>query len=253
MMKYAILAVIVALAVGTIYVMQQKATQPVVEQATRESVTPRSGGNSGQAVSYAGEVLETMDAGGYTYVHVNTGTEKIWAAGPQTVIKVGDKVNFVGGMEMRGFRSETLDRNFDSIQFVPAINTGENTAVVPEGHPQIQSSPDASEMDFSGVQVPDGGKSIAQVYEQRASLVGKEVTIRGKVVKFTAGVMGKNWIHLMDGTGNAGANDLTVTTDGVVTIGDVITIRGQVGTDKDFGYGYKYDVIVENAVVTVDT
>jgi hypothetical protein len=65
--------------------------------------------------------------------------------------------------------------------------------------------------------------------------------------------MGKNWIHLKDGTGSAGTDDLTVTTDGVARLGDVITVRGQISTDKDFGFGYEYDVIVENADVTLDT
>ena len=254
MLKYAILVIILAGTVGTIYVMRQQASKPAVEQTTSENISPHGGENGGQTTALEGEVIETMNAGGYTYVHVNTGTEKIWAAGPEIVVKVGDKVSFVAGMEMHDFRSETINRTFESIQFVSAINTGENTARTPEGHPPItKSSPNPVDTNFSDVHVPDGGKSIAQVYAQRDALVGKKVIVQGKVVKFTAGVMGKNWIHLMDGTGSAGTDDLTVTTDAVVKVGDVITIQGQIDTDKDFGGRYKYDVIVENAVVTVDT
>jgi len=253
MLKYGILVIIAAVAIGTIYVMRQQDTKMPVEQTMSEKSSPRRGEDGRPATAVEGKVLETMNAGGYTYVQVDTGKEKIWAAGPQTVVKVGDKVSFIAGMEMHDFRSETIDRTFESIQFVSAINTGESAALTPPEHPPIAKSSPPADADFSDVHVPDGGKSIAQVYAQRAALVGKEVVVRGKVVKFTGGVMGKNWIHLMDGTGSAGTNDLTVTTDAVAQVGDVVTIQGQIGTDKDFGYGYKYDVIVENAVVTVDT
>jgi hypothetical protein len=72
------------------------------------------------------------------------------------------------------------------------------------------------------------------------------------VVKFSQQIMGKNWIHLQDGTGAAGTNDLTVTTDGTANTGDTVVVTGVVTTDKDFGYGYKYDVILENATVTIE-
>ena len=251
MLKYVILIIVVGMAV-TMYVAQRQATKPPVEQTISESLSPHAGEVGGQAI--AGEVIETMNAGGYTYVHVNTGKEKVWAAGPQTEVKVGDKVSFVAGMEMPDFKSESLDRTFKRIQFVSAINIGESTSPTLEGHPPItKTAPDLGDTDFSDVHVPGGGKSIADVYAQRDALAGKEVTVRGKVVKFTAGVMGKNWIHLMDGTGGDGTDDLTVTTDAVARVGDVVTVQGQIGTDKDFGFGYKYDVIVENAVITVDT
>jgi len=72
------------------------------------------------------------------------------------------------------------------------------------------------------------------------------------VVKFSPEIMGKNWIHLQDGTGVSGANDLTVTTSATAQTGDTVTISGVLVTDKDFGYGYSYDVIVEDAEVVVE-
>ena len=76
--------------------------------------------------------------------------------------------------------------------------------------------------------------------------------VRGKVVKFTPEIMGKNWIHLQDGTGAAGTNDLTVTTSAMAKKGDTVVISGALVIDKDFGYGYAYDVIIEDADVTVE-
>ena len=76
--------------------------------------------------------------------------------------------------------------------------------------------------------------------------------MRGKVVKFSPEIMGKNWIHLQDGTGKEGTNDLTVTTKMMAKVGDTVVISGAVATDKDFGYGYKYGVIIEDADVKVE-
>jgi hypothetical protein len=93
-------------------------------------------------------------------------------------------------------------------------------------------------------------RTIAEVYAQKAALKEKPVAVRGKVVKFNEGIMGRNWVHLRDGTGKQGTNDLTVTTNDKASVGDVVTAKGTVRTDKDFGAGYAYPVIVEDASVT---
>lgn len=130
---------------------------------------------------------------------------------------------------------------------------GEGTAELPVGHPTVGTGDVGSEsFDFTGIEVPSGGKNVATLYAEKSSLAGKEVVVRGKVVKFTPGVMKKNWIHLRDGTGEEGANDLTVTTNAVVSLGDVVVARGVMNIDKDFGFGYKYEIIVEDAEVTVE-
>lgn len=200
--------------------------------------------------TYSGRVIETMDAGGYTYVRVDGGHEKVWAAGPLTEVEVGDEVSFLLGMEMTDFTSETLDRKFDSIYFVPAINPG--IAGGPPPSPHARVSVPVHEMDYTGIDVPSDGIRIDAVYDKKDNLGGKEVVVRGKVVKFTPGVMDKNWIHLRDGSGADGTNDLAVTTNESVRVGDIIVVRGTLGVDKDFGFGYSYQVIVENATVMVE-
>jgi DNA/RNA endonuclease YhcR with UshA esterase domain len=102
------------------------------------------------------------------------------------------------------------------------------------------------------IPVAEGGVTVADVYARRADLAGQTVKVRGKVVKATAGVMGANWYHIQDGTGAPGANDLTVTTAGTAKVGDVVVIAGTVATDKDFGMGYTYEVIVEKATLTAE-
>jgi hypothetical protein len=217
--------------------------------------TPMAGSAGGGAVpgGITGEVMETMNAGGYTYVRVKSGREEVWAAGPETPVTVGNVVAMSSGMRMENFKSESLNRSFDAVYFVPEIHVGSTGAVpgsqkMPANHPPRQSV--APEMDLSGIEVPDGGTNIAGLYADKSGLEGKKVLVRGKVVKFTPGVMGKNWIHLRDGTGEEGSNDLTVTTDATVAVGDLVTAQGTVVLDKDFGYGYKYVVLIEDAEVT---
>jgi hypothetical protein len=94
-----------------------------------------------------------------------------------------------------------------------------------------------------------GGKTVADVFASKNALAGKPVVVRGKVVKVNNGILGRNWVHLQDGTGTAGTNDLMVTTSATVARGDIVTVHGNVATNKDFGAGYSYAVLVEDATI----
>jgi hypothetical protein len=93
--------------------------------------------------------------------------------------------------------------------------------------------------------------SIADVWAQRKALDGKDVTVRGKAVKVNNQILGRNWIHLQDGSGSAAdrTHDLTITTDAAVKVGDIITVTGVLAIGRDIGAGYAYDAIVEKARV----
>jgi hypothetical protein len=249
---FVIVAVVVVITAALYFYGRSEERQkaPGLEHAT---TTPGSAGGAVAPGGISGEVVETMDAGGYTYVRVKSGRDEVWAAGPETPVSVGDAVAMPAGMKMENFKSESLDRSFDAVYFVSEIRVGAEasaggTRQMPPNHPPMQSVPEG--MDLSGIEVPDGGTSIANLYSGRDDLEGKQVRVRGKVVKFTPSVMGKNWIHLRDGTGEEGTNDVTVTTDATVAVGDVVTAQGTVVLDKDFGYGYKYVVLVEDAKIT---
>ena len=206
----------------------------------------------------SGKVLETMDAAGYTYVQVDTGTEQFWAAAPQFAVKVGDEVVVPEGMPMENYHSNTLDRSFDMVYFVPGVLLGGAASLAgetPAGHPPMnggQADVKAANVDFSGITVAEGGQTVADIFAKKSELAGKPVKVRGKVVKFSPQIMGTNWIHVQDGTGEAGSNDLTVTSSATVKMGDTVVISGVLVADKDFGFGYAYNVIVENAEVTVE-
>jgi hypothetical protein len=93
--------------------------------------------------------------------------------------------------------------------------------------------------------------TVSETYEKAGKLDKKTVVVRGKVVKVSKGIMGKNWVHLRDGSGDPGkgTNNLVVTTKDAPKVGDVVTAKGTLYKDKDFGSGYKYQVIVEEATV----
>jgi hypothetical protein len=130
----------------------------------------------------------------------------------------------------------------------PAMGGGSKPAM-PANHPAIGGEKAAP---VTGIKKADGGQTIAEVYASKDKLAGKPVKIRGQVVKYNAEIMERNWIHIQDGTGAAGSNDLLVTTNDKAKVGDTILITGTLAKDKDFGHNYKYAVLVENAKVTVE-
>jgi len=220
------------------------------------AVAPASRPVASAANVLTGSVIETLDAPGYTYVHVKTASGDEWAAVPATQIKKGSTVNVAVQMPMENFESKTLKRKFDRVLFGTIVADGGSASpAMPPGHPNLppQMTSAAAAVDPGDVNVAkaDGGKKIAEVWAQKATLKDAPVVVRGKVVKFLPSIMGKNWMHLRDGSGSpkAGDNDLTVTTSDTVKVGDIVTVKGTLHTDKDFGAGYSYAVIIEDASV----
>jgi hypothetical protein len=122
---------------------------------------------------------------------------------------------------------------------------------LPENHPVAKPS---AEVDLAGIAKPEGGKTVAEIYAEKDALANQRVTLRGKVVKANRGVMNQDWLHVRDGSGSEGSNDLTVTsTSAPANVGDTVLVTGTVVTNKDFGMGYQYPVLVEQAEVKVET
>ncbi len=216
--------------------------------------------NAAAAKMVTGEVLETMNASNYTYMRLKTPQGEVWAATGQFDVKVGDKIVGSFETEMRDFHSPTLNRDFPVIDFLSHVRL--------EGQPEGQAAAQGeappmavghgaggmltpSSMKVDPIAPPAGGSSIADVWAKRASLAGRMVTVRGKVVKYNGGILGRNWIHLQDGSGSAasGTNDMAVTTSAPANLGDVITVTGKLALDKDIGAGYVYKVLIEDATI----
>jgi hypothetical protein len=218
----------------------------------RMQSTGMSAGESG----FSGIVAENINTAGYTYVLVDTGKGKVWTVAPQIAVKKGDTVIVSGLMPMPNYKSKTLNRTFDFVYFAGSIvHKGAspiNPATAASHGMNAKTAVPMAKMDFTGIKKPLLGKTVAEIFAEKDNLVGKKVLIAAKVVKVSYGIMGKNWMHVQDGTGTVGANDLTVTTDGDCKPGQTVLISGLLSKDKDIGAGYKYSVIIENASVTIE-
>jgi hypothetical protein len=232
------------------------ASAPAAAPPAAEAAHAAAGGAAANTVT--GTVAETMDSGTYTYVRLQTDAGEIWAASNQFPVKVGERVTVPLEMPMENFHSKSLNRDFPLIYFASRIvregeaipgaaPTGEAAVgmQMPPAHPPAQEVAAVTEL----IPQPDGGTSIAKICDSRKALAGQTVTVRGKVVKVNSGIMGRNWLHLQDGTGVAAdrTNDLTLTSEDEARVGDVITATGTIGIDRNFGAGYAYPVILEKA------
>lgn len=201
--------------------------------------------------SLTGKVLQTMNSGGYTYVEIENEGGKLWVAVPGAKVNKGETVTFMPGAVMENFESKTLKRKFDKIIFSAGIQA------------QGEVSPEAKHTGSKDIVVKTKEKikvekasgenayTVEELYKNKAALDNKTVTVKGKVVKVSSGIMQKNWVHLQDGTGNQkkGNHNLVTTSisENIPAVGDVVTMSGTLYKDKDFGAGYKYDIIVENS------
>ena len=265
-----VLAVLLALAVTAC----KKSNAPTPAQAPSAdaaAAAPAAGG-------VRGKVLERIDAAPYSYLKLATPGGEVWAAVPQAPIENGTEVVVENPMAMDGFESKTLNRKFEKLYFgtlagqggaaqaaAPAgmppggmppggMPPGAKGGMPPPGMAAQHAAAGAGPIDAGDVKVPKAtganARTVAEIHAQKAQLKDKKVTVRGKVVKSNAGIMGKNWIHVRDGSGTQekGDNDITVTSESAASVGDVLVITGVVHVDKDFGAGYAYPVIIEEAV-----
>ena len=99
------------------------------------------------------------------------------------------------------------------------------------------------------IQHKEGEIKIGELYENKESLASKKIKVRGVVTKFNPGIMDRNWVHIQDGTGGTTSFDLTITTNDQIQVGTIAIFEGIVAVNKDFGHGYKYDLIIENGTL----
>ena len=204
----------------------------------------------------SGKVLKVMTGNGYTYVYLQKkDRKKVWVAFPKAQVKVGSSVDLVPGEEMRNFESKALNRKFDRIIFSlgriapQGVRTGNLNAAVPS--PGNRNSTTAKEaISIARAEGPNA-HTVAELYARRKALDGKTIVVRGKVVKVVPRIMKMNWLHLQDGSGSAGRKDheIVVKTKALPAAGETITVSGTLLKDKDYGSGYRYDVIIDNAEI----
>lgn len=202
-------------------------------------------------------VKEVLQTSGYTYLRVIEGENEKWLAVIKIPAKVGKVYTYEDAAPMKDFTSKELKRTFSEIYFLSRLTeVGKEAEKEKEASAMGHQTPETGHgKNSSGgkknvkIEQVHGSLSVATLLESKLSFSGKTVQVRGEVTKVSSDIMSRNWIHLEDGTSYKGKSDLVVTTDQVVKVGDVVTFEGVLHTDKDFGSGYFFDVIVEDAVM----
>lgn len=212
---------------------------------------------------HVAKVLETVNGGGYTYAKVEEEGNIYWIAGPQTEVAVGSKISFLEQMVMNDFASKALNKTFDTLVFVSAIVSTDKSAKAGSAVATTAKHTDGTHIDCNHedelkkapseikVSKNPNGYSVEDLYTKKAELATKSVKVNAQVVKVSKGIMGKDWVHIQDGTGANGTNDIIATSkNSTVKVGDVVTTEGVIKTNVDLGYGYKFSVIIEEAKFT---
>ncbi len=196
------------------------------------------------------KVKEFLQTSSYTYLFVNENDKDFWIAVRKLDAKVGDDVYYQKALVMNDFKSKELDRVFETVLFVQG-NTSTPPTSSPSAKMPAKKMPPKVDKKIEGIHVNPvkGGINIAELFKNKEQYAGKKVIVSGKVVKVNNAIMKKNWIHIQDGTSDADNFDLTLTTQNKANMGDIITIEGTVFLNKDFGAGYSYDLIIEEAVI----
>jgi hypothetical protein len=198
----------------------------------------------------SGEVLEVKDVEIYTYLRLKTKDGETWAAVSTAAVKKGAMVTIENPMVMTNFESKTLKKTFPTIIFGSLAG-----AAASQGAP-APKMPIATVADSAPVKVAKANGAnaytVAEVVGKATQLKDKPVKVNGQVVKYNPAIMGKNWIHLRDGSGSPGKNDndILVTTATSAKVGDLVAVSGVVRNNKDFGAGYSYNVLIEDATLT---
>lgn len=196
-----------------------------------------------------GVVTETMNSGGYTYVQLDRKGTKEWFAVPESLVRVGDEIQLLPGVQMGSYTSPTLKRTFDKITFSGGIsgmlkrvvNTAEDKDAAPQETVKVEKAQG------------ENAYTVAEIFAKKDALNGKKVMVRGKVVK-SSQYEGLQWLRLVDGTGSSkrGDHKLVVTTAQTAAKDDIVTATGIVKTGKAFG-ALTYEVIVEEAQLEKQT
>ncbi len=198
-------------------------------------------------------VQDIIQAPSYSYLQVKEDEQEYWIATAKGEYEKGSTLYFAEAMQMNDFESKELQRTFDNIYFVDRLAKSPDMFTTGAMQMPPHGKMNKPQMEHVEVAPAEGGITIAQLYSSPKEYAGEKVTVRGKVIKVNSMIMGRNWIHIQDGTSDQGKFDLTITSDENAKVGDVITAVGAIAVDKDFGSGYFYEIIMEQADITFES
>ena len=215
--------------------------------------------NAANPAMHEVKVAEVIQTSNYTYLKVNDNGAENWIAVTRQEAAAGEVYYYDQALEMKNFNSKELNRTFETIYFVQGLSKEPITAAAaPAGMGGMGGMTGDMAAKHTGkialekkagisIAPAEGSISIAQLWADKDKYSGKVIKVKGQVVKINEEVMGKNWIHIQDGSGDSGNFDLAVTTLDGMKMDDVVTFEGTITLNKDFGAGYFYELIMEDA------
>ncbi len=211
-------------------------------------LTASSCGNKAENTDNTVKVQAVEQVSDYTYLLVKSKKTEFWIAVPTMQASPGETYHYQGGMLMKDFYSKELDRTFDEVLFVEALFMGDDSKVMPVQE-MTPGSMAPKEKVKVAVERVEGTVTIAEIYADPEAYEGKTVRVKGEVTKYNPAIMERNWVHLQDGTEFEGKFDLTATSMESLEVGTVVILEGILALNLDFGYGYSYEVLLENSTV----
>ncbi|MBX2876316.1 MAG: SH3-like domain-containing protein [Saprospiraceae bacterium] len=194
-------------------------------------------------------VKEILNTEKYSYLQVEEQGKEFWVAISKRAVKQGEIYQYKGGLLKKNFFSREFNRVFETVYLVSNIweKAERPSSALEEATARINGGQSLPNLEVEKIEPSAGAISLAKLFGNKNAYNGKLVKIRGKCIKINPMIMGRNWVHIQDGSGQA--LELTVTTAEVLRLGDIVSLEGIITLDKDFGAGYRYDIIMEKAVL----
>ena len=247
-----------AIIISTIYACNKgpKVLTPVTKSQSPEKMSSMPSGKPSAPTSFSEGlhtvvVKEILPASRYVYLYVQEGNDKFWIATRKQEVTIGETYYYKGGLLKTNFESKEHQKMFDKIYLVTNL-VGKNHALnATSGKPAPTKMKSKGSTTFAVNPKrkieKTGSVTIAQLVKNAKKYEGKTIQVSGECVKINPNIMGKNWIHLKDGSNDG--YDLVVTSKAFVKEGSVVTMKATVALNKDFGAGYKYGLILEEGTL----
>ena len=225
-------------------------SEPAPNDSDMPSFQNMSPSNESKSEEHKVTVNETLNTDKYTYINVSENGEKFWIAIQKREVEIGDTYYYKGGLLKKNFYSQEFDRVFETVYLVSDIwkkpSGSGGSSALDENHSKVHGG-ETADLEVGNIKPAEGAIKIAELFSNKEKYNGKLVKITGKCIKVNPMIMNRNWIHIKDSSTRD--SDLTVTTTENVPLGAVVSLEGTIALDRDFGAGYRYDIIMEGAVL----
>ena len=188
-------------------------------------------------------IEEILQGKRYSYIKVQDDKNgAYWISTLKAEYEVGEEYFFTESIHKTNFFSTEFNRNFEDFYLVSDLQPASSHNHEHGDHVDnqiVDMTVNASEVERAS------STKIKELISNSKKYAGKEVEITGKVVKVNANIMDRHWVHIKDAS--ADDYDFVLTTKAVVPVGHIVTFKGRFKTNVDFGSGYRFDYILEDA------